>query len=218
MYLSSHPLDRYSFELENFTNQSIGRLQDKILECEKDKKKFPCSMAGIVTDVKSVTTRSGAPGARVILEDYNGHYEFALFGKDYEAYIAYMKPHEYLWLQGEIDERYFLKPEERAQGKTAPYAFKIRRVMLLGNVAETFVAGISVDIDTSMLSADFRKKLARLLKDNPGKIPFSIMLYDRATGYRLDLRSKKYAVSVTNEFIWRIKQLGLDYTVQKKAA
>ena len=218
MYLSSHPLDRYSFEIENFTNLSIGRLQEKIQECEKDNKKFACTLAGIVTDVKSVTTKSGAPGARVTIEDYNGHYEFALFGKDYEAYIAYMKPHEYLFLQGEIDERYFLKPDERAQGKTAPYAFKIRKVLLLGNVAVTYVAGITVDLDTEMLSPAFRKQLQRLLKDYPGNIPFSIQLRDRATGYNLEFRSKKFAVSVTNEFIYRLKQMGLNYSIQKKAA
>ena len=218
MYLSSHPLDRYSFEIENFTNLSTGRLQDKIMECEKDNKKFPCSLAGIVTEVKSVTTKSGAPGARVTLEDYNGHYEFALFGKDYESYMAYMKPHEYLWMQGEIDERYFLKPDERAQGKTAPYAFKIRKVQLLGNIAETFVAGITVDVDTELLSADFRKKMLRLLKESSGKIPFNVALHDKSTGYNLDFRSKKYSVAVTNEFIMRLKQMGLGYSVQKKAA
>ena len=217
MYLSSHPLDRYSFELENFVSLSVGRLQDKILECEKDKKKLSCTLAGIVTDVKSVTTKSGAPGARVTLEDYNGHYEFALFGKDYEAYMAYMKPHEYLYLQGEIDERYFLKPDEKAQGKTAPYAFKIRKVLLLGNVAETFVAGITVDLDTEQITPGFRKQLTALLKNSSGKIPFSIMLHDKTTGYNLDFRSKKFPVSVTNDFIGRLRRMGLGYSVQKKA-
>ncbi|MBR3076274.1 MAG: hypothetical protein IKH11_11045 [Bacteroidales bacterium] len=217
MYLSSHPLDRYSFEIDNFTNLSVGRLQEKILECEKDKKKFACNLAGIVTEVKSVTTKSGAPGARVTIEDYNGHYEFALFGKDYEAYMAYMKPHEYLYMQGEIDERYFLKPEEKAQGKTAPYAFKMRKVVLLGNVAESFVSGISVDIYTEQLNPLFRKQLTSLLKENPGKTPLNIQLHDRATGYNLDFRSKKFMVGITNDFIFRLRKMGLGYSVQKKS-
>ena len=217
-YLSKHPLDRYSFEIENFTNQSTGRLQDKILECEKDKKKFSCSIAGIVTDVKQVTTKSGAPGARVVLEDKDGHYEFALFGKDYEAYIAYMKIHEYLYMQGEIDERYSLRPEEKAQGKTAPYSFKIRKVQLLGNVSESMVAGITVEVDTEQLNPHFRKFLTKLLRENQGKIPFGIQLRDKATGYNLEFRSKKYSVSVTNDFILSLKRAGLPYSIQKKAA
>ena len=217
MYLSAHPLDRYSFEIENFTNLSIGRLGDKIMECEKDKKKFACTMAGIVTDVKSITTKSGAPGARVTLEDYNGHYEFALFGKDYEAWMAYMKPHEYLWLQGDIDERYFLKPDERAQGKTAPYAFKFRKVMLLGNVAESFVSGFTLEFDSARLNPAFHKDLVGLLKDYKGTIPLSIQLSDLPTGYRLDFQSKKYAVAVTNDFIRSVRRLGLGYSVMKKA-
>ncbi len=214
MYLSSHPLDKYSFEMEHFTNMQIGRLQDKIQECEKDKKKFSCALAGIVTDVKSINTRSGAPGARVTLEDYTGHYEFALFGKDYEAYIAYMKLHEYLYVQGDIDERYRLKPDEREQGKTAPYGFKIRKVLLLGNVASTFIGGFAVDIDTSVLTPAFRKQFASLLKHNPGPTPLSIVVYDKATGYKLDFHSKKYSVAVTGDFIARLKMMGLTYSVK----
>ena len=132
--------------------------------------------------------------------------------------MAYMKPHEYLYLQGDIDERYFLKPEERAQGKTAPYAFKIRNVMLLGNVAESFIKGIAVDIDTSQLSPAFRKDLGRALKDFPGKIPFAIRLHDGPTGYNLDFHSKKYMVNVTSEFVQRARYLGMNYSLKKKAA
>jgi DNA polymerase-3 subunit alpha len=219
MYLSAHPLDRYSFEIENFTNTSVGRLGDAIQEAEKaGKKAAGCSMAGIVTDVKSITTKTGSPGARVTVEDYNGHYEFALFGKDYEAYMAYMKPHEYLYLQGDIDERFFLKPEERAQGKTAPYTFKIKKILLLGNVAETFISGITLEIDTALLCPDFRKGLVGLLKSNTGKIPLSVVLRDKGTGYNLDFHSKKYMVNVTSEFVQRARYLGMNYSLKKKAA
>ena len=216
MYLSAHPLDRYSFEIENFTNLPIGRLQEKIQECEKDAKKASVSLAGIVTDVKSITTKSGSPGARVVLEDYTGHYEFALFGKEYESYIAYMKPHEYLYLQGDIEERYFIKPEERAQGKTAPYAFKIKKVLLLGNVAQTFISGITVELDTALLGEDFRKKLVALLKHSKGDIPLSVLVNDGGTGYKLEFRSKKFSVGVTSDFVLGLKALGLGYTLQKK--
>ncbi len=216
MYLSAHPLDRYSFEIENFTNLSTGRLADKIQEAEKENKKYSCSVAGIVTDIKTMTTKTGSPGARVTLEDYNGHYEFALFGNDYENYIAYMKPHEYLYIQGEIDERYRLKPEERAQGKTAPYTFKIKKVVLLGNVAENFITGFTVEIDTSLLNPSFRKDLVSLLKENKGKIPLSVKVRDRATSYNLEFHSKKFGVAVTNDFIQRLRYIGLSYSVQKK--
>ena len=216
MYLSAHPLDRYSFEIENFTNLSTGRLADKIQEAEKENKKYSCSVAGIVTDIKTMTTKTGSPGARVTLEDYNGHYEFALFGNDYENYIAYMKPHEYLYIQGEIDERYRLKPEERSQGKTAPYTFKIKKVVLLGNVAENFITGFTVEIDTSLLNPSFRKDLVSLLKENKGKIPLSVKVRDRATSYNLEFHSKKFGVAVTNDFIQRLRYIGLSYSVQKK--
>ena len=67
-------------------------------------------------------------------------------------------------------------------------------------------------------AADWRKDLAKLLKDNPGKIPLSIMLHDKATGYKLDFHSKKYSVNVTSEFAQRVRHLGMGYSLQKKSA
>ena len=62
-----------------------------------------------------------------MLEDYSGSWELALFGKDHEAFMSYMKPKETLFLEGEIGEKFFLKPEDRAQGKTSPYTFKLKK-------------------------------------------------------------------------------------------
>ena len=130
--------------------------------------------------------------------------------------MAYMKPNEYLYIQGDIDERYMLKPEERAQGKTAPYTLKIKKVMLLGNVADTFISGVTLEVDTKLLSADFRKRLTALLKEFQGKTPLSILLVDQESGYRLDFHSKKFMVNVTSEFVLKAQRLGLKYSIQKK--
>ena len=70
-----------------------------------------------------------------------------------------------IYIEGEIDEKYYIKPEERAQGKTSPYAFRVKKIMLLGNVAETFVKGFSISITTTMLSPAFREKLVSLVKE-----------------------------------------------------
>ena len=37
MYLSSHPLDQYAFELENFTTCQVGELDALVSECESKK-------------------------------------------------------------------------------------------------------------------------------------------------------------------------------------
>ena len=216
MYLSSHPLDRYRFEIETFTDCKLTQLQERIDECESADKAGKASVAGIVTDVKTITTRSGSPGARVMVEDFDGTYEFALFGKDYEALLPFMQLHAQIFIEGEISARYFVKPEERAQGKKAPYGFKIKKITLLGNLGESLITGLGVYVDSDRITPELRAALAKTLKANKGKIPFTIFLHDKTTGYNLEFYSKKFAVTVSEPFLSALQKLGLTYKVEHK--
>ncbi len=216
MYLSSHPLDRYAFEIEHFTDCRLSSLNERIDECEKLKTPTKTAVAGIVTDIKPVTTKAGAPGARIVLEDFSGTYELALFGKDYEAYMAYMQLHSQLYIEGEIAERYFVKPEERTKDKTVPYSFKIKKISLLGNVGEDHIKSFTITVPDERLNADFKKELVKILKEFKGKTTLGITLTDKEKNYRIEMVSKKYSVAVCEEFINGIEHLGLSYSVVRK--
>ena len=217
MYLSSHPLDRYAFEMHNFTNCHLADLNQLVADCEAQKKTSKVYVAGIVTDCKQLTTKTGKPYSRTLLEDYSGSYELTLFGKDHEAFLQYMTPKATLFLEGDIEEKFFLKPEERAQGKTAPYAFKVRKVTLLGNLSDSILSGFSMDITTPMLSQEFRKDLVDVVKRHKGNIPLTLYLYDPQTRYRIQFYSKKFQVAVTSEFIQDLHRIGIDqYEILKK--
>ncbi len=216
MYLSAHPLDRYRFEIETFTDCPLSSIQERVDAAESARKPARAAVAGIVTDVKTLITKSGTPGARAVLEDYSGTYELALFGQDYQSYMQYMQVHNQLYIEGEINERFRLKKEERDAGKTAPYSFKIKKMMLLGLVGESELTGINVTVDTGMLSPDFRKRLVKVLKAYPGKTPLNMYLQDRATGYNIEFYSKKYALSVCADLIDALSSLGVGYSVSRK--
>ena len=217
MYLSSHPLDRYDFEISHFTNCPLAEIHDRVAECESGKKTAAITAAGIVTDVKQLTTKAGKPFSKTILEDYSGSYELALFGKDHEAFLQYMKPLQTLYLEGEIGEKWTLKAEERAQGKTAPYTFKVKKISLLGNVSDEMLSGFSLDLETPMLTPEFRKELVKVLKKHKGNLPLTIYLTDLETHYRIQFYSKKFQVAVTTEFIQDLRRIGLEkYDVVRK--
>jgi DNA polymerase-3 subunit alpha len=217
MYLSSHPLDRYSFEMKHFVNCKLADLSNYVSECESKKQTPKVYIAGIVTDFKQLTTKTGKPYSRTILEDYSGSYELPLFGKDHEAFMQYMQPKAALFLEGEIGEKYFLKPEEKAQGKTAPYAFKIRKVTLLGNITDDLLTGFSMDVTTPMLTQQFREDLVKVVKKHKGNIPLTLFLYDPGTKYRIQFYSKKFQVAVTSEFIQDLHRIGIEkYEVTRR--
>ena len=173
--------------------------------------------AGIVTSFTPATTRTGRPYSKTVLEDKSSSWELALFGKDHEAFMSYMQPNAALYLEGEIDEKYGLKPEERAQGKTAPYAFRLRKVSLLGNVTEELLRSFSIELETSMLTPAFRQDLLRVVKRHKGGLPMMLYLSDPVTKYRIQFYSKKFQVTVTSEFIRDLAAIGVHrYDVQKK--
>ena len=217
MYLSSHPLDKYRFEIDSFTTCELANLANFISECELAKKTAKVCVAGLVTDYKQLLTKVGKPYSRTMLEDYSGSYELTLFTKEHEAYCQYMVPHNALFLEGSIEERYSLRPEERAQGKTVPYTFKLQSVTLLGNVAESRIKAFSINVETPMLTPAFREGLVKTIRKHVGKTPLEVFFYDPDTRYRIQMKSNKFQVSVSEELITDLRRLGIDkFDVTKK--
>ena len=209
MYISSHPLEKYSFEIETFTNQELATLDNLVAECDKSKKKMRVAVAGLVTETATLTAKNGKPYSRTKLEDYSGSYELSLFGKDHEAFMRYLQPHASLYIEGEIDEKFPLRQEERAQGKTVPFGFKVKEISLLGNINESKLTGFTISVTTPMLTEGFRKELVALVKANPGKTPLKMYLYDPVTKYNIEFHSTKFQVAVTSDFVSSLKLLGV---------
>ena len=216
MYLSSHPLDTFAFELENFTTCQISDLPTLISECNTKNEKMKVNVAGFITSATESMTKTGRPMSKMVVEDYSGNYEFAFFGKDHEAFMPYEKVNTGIFIEGVIEERYYIKPEERAKGKTSDYVFKPKNMMLLGNVADTYVKGFSINITTPMLSPEFREKLVSLLKRNKGNVPLTMFLYDPAKKWNIEFLSHKFRIQVTLPFIEELKEMGITYSVIKK--
>jgi len=216
MYISAHPLDRYAFEIENFTTCSVGDIQAKVEECEQGHKNATVSFAGIVTDVKRSVTRNGSPSLRATIEDFGGSYELAVFGKDCEAWLPLLGLHSEVFVEGDIKEKYYLKPEEKAQGKTAPYGFKVKKVSMLGNVTESMLKSFAINLTTDQLNESLRRDLVKLLKANKGKTDLGMYLYDPKTRYNVEFKSRKFQVAVTNDLIYGLRDLGISYTVNRK--
>lgn len=216
MYLSDHPLKKYEFELENFTNCKMAELGDLIADCDKNRQTAQVALAGLVTSVETKISRNGKPFAKVNVEDFSGIYEFAFFGKDYENFMNYLQEHTAIYIEGEICEKYFLKPEEITAGKKAPYTFKVKKISLLGNVAEDRLTGFAIEMLANDITPELRHKLVHLVKEYSGKIPLSMIVFDPVTNYIVEFISRKYHITVSADFILQLNELGLKYRVSRK--
>ena len=209
MYLSSHPLDRFRFEIENFTTCSLSRLQNAVDEAESADRSAKAKVAGIVTSLSTIQTRTGTPGMKFVLEDFSGNYEFALFGKDYQAFQPYVQLHTQILVEGEIKPRYRISTEEAKAGKKAPYAFRFKSISPLGLVSEDNVESLEILVDTANLNEQFRKNLVRILKGYKGRSELIIRLDDRQSGYKINMRSKKYRVRVCQDLLDETSRAGM---------
>lgn len=217
MYLSDHPLKKYEFELENFTNCKMAELGDLIADCDKNRQTAQVALAGLVTSVETKISRNGKPFAKVNVEDFSGIYEFAFFGKDYENFMNYLQEHTAIYIEGEICEKYFLKPEEITAGKKAPYTFKAKKISLLGNVAEDRLTGFAIEMLANDITPELRRRLVHLVKEYSGKIPLSMIVFDPVTNYIVEFISRKYHITVSADFILQLNELGLKYRVSRKS-
>lgn len=216
MYLSDHPLKKYEFELENFTNCKMAELGDLIADCDKNRQTAQVALAGLITSVETKISRNGKPFAKVNVEDFSGIYEFAFFGKDYENFMNYLQEHTAIYIEGEICEKYFLKPEEISAGKKAPYSLKVKKISLLGNVAEDRLTGFAIEMLANDITPDLRHRLVHLVKEYSGKIPLSMIVFDPVTNYIVEFISRKYHITVSADFILQLNELGLKYRVSRK--
>ena len=218
MYLSDHPLKRYEFELNAFTNCKLANLDDLVAECERGKKQMKVCVAGFINSVETKTSKSGKPYAKAVIEDFSGNYEMAFFGKDYETFMEYLKDHTAVFVEGEIREAYFTKPEEKDKMTNVPYKFKVKKISLLGNLSDSMISEFGIEIPAQVLNPDFRKNLVHVLKSSKGNIPVSIYVDDPETKYAVEFISKKFQISVTADFIADVRDLGLRFKVCRKNA
>ena len=223
MYLSSHPLDTFSFEMENFATCQLAELQSLISECNATRKSTKVAVAGLITACSESQTKTGRPMSRMTVEDFSGSYEFAFFGKDHETYLSYQKVNSAVLIEGVIEERYRPNPKGKKDDKTGKMVedrpdlvFKMKNITLLGNVAEERITGLSINVTTTMLSPAFRENLVKMLKRNKGKTPLTMFLYDPQKKWNIEFLSHKFKVQITNEFLEELKTLGIRYTISKK--
>ena len=214
MYLSTHPLDAHSFEIRHFTNIGLKDMEEAIARCEEEKAPRKVRVAGIITDVKMITSRNGKQGCAVTLEDYSGVYELALWDKDFAAYVPLLKQHAQVFISGEIKARNSFRKDD---GTPPKYGFRIGEVQLLGDVASKFLAGLQLTVDTSQLDPAFRKTLTGILKRYKGKTPLFLMLCDKGRKYKIPFIAKKFSCNVSEEALGELEAAGIPAEVLTKA-
>ena len=209
MYLSSHPLEGYSFEIKHFVSNSIPQATQfvKDLSARNERSDKEITLAGIVTSVKKSTSqKSGKPYATFTIEDFHGSTSFTLFGKDYETYMSYLEKDNALFLRCE--------PLPRFGGSgNAPreLELKILNITLLANVKEEYVKQVCLKLPVEIITPEFCKELVTALKEHPGTVLLNVKVIDLPNQIIVDFFSRSLRVSLNPELMLFIERNGIAY-------
>lgn len=200
LYLSAHPLDDYAFIVNHMCKAQLSDLAD--LEPFNGQE---IGVAGVVTAVQDLTTKTGRHWGKFTMEDYNGTHEFALFGKDYENFRPFMYPNYFLFVKGKV--------QPRPYGDGNELEFKVLSMSQLSEMRDTMIKEIHISIPIEELTKSFIDDFAENIRHNKGNTIVRTTIYDPAQGVNLNLYSKRYKVALTPQLMDYLDTNELKYTL-----
>jgi len=160
LYITSHPLVRYGWELAGLTQPqafALGRAEDA---GEGRNVNVGCMIAGI----RPVMTRKGDKMAVLTLEDLSGKCEAVLFPRTYQEVVEHVAKENIVFVNGSLDRR-----NERMQ-------IIVEGIVPIDLAIEKFTDQILLRLPPGAGGPEFLEKLKRILAAHQGACPLLIEL------------------------------------------
>ncbi|MDR2425467.1 MAG: DNA polymerase III subunit alpha [Prevotellaceae bacterium] len=204
MFLSAHPLDDFKFEMHNLVTHSTTDLDNLASLRNRD-----LTLGGMVVASKNSVSKNGNPWGQFSIEDYNGTYEFRLFGKDYEKFMQFLQIGHFLLIKASVNERYSYNKEQ----SSGELEVRIKTISLLGNAKENLRC-LTINIPVDNFSHEFVEEISGKIKNNHGKIELVLRIIDPEKGVSIDLFSRKYRIGITPDMLGFLKDMELEYGIR----
>ncbi|MDA8612057.1 DNA polymerase III subunit alpha [Flavobacteriaceae bacterium] len=192
IYISSHPLDDFTHEIEHFITLSLNLLGDLDRLVNRE-----FSVGGIVNEIQHLESRNGKGWARFIVEDFTDQYEFRIFGEDYLKYRHFLVVNQFIRLRLMIREGW----TNRETGKVGAPRMQYLHFEMLQNTIENNAKKLTLQLEISKLKNEDVTQLQDELKSFKGDKPLLFNVYDSEKKVKLTLNSKKQKVRITPELL-----------------
>ena len=200
IYLSSHPLDEFKLEINNFVTNTMAELQNLRDFLDRD-----VVVAGMIIDTRKGIGKNGKPYGSFTLQDYTDSYRFMMFDKDYIEYSKFFILGYYLLVKGKVQKRKYNAEE---------LEFRIKTINLLSSVKDELIKSITIKINVHDLNKEVINELMDMVKENRGETELKFLFYDTEDKISLPMFSRNFRVRLNNEFISYLDDNpGIDYRV-----
>ena len=186
IYLSSHPLDEYKLEFENFVSRefSLKDLNNNI-DALKGRE---ITFAGMVSDAFETVGKTGKPYSKLSLTDYQDSYTIFFFGKDYVEFGKYCKPNIFILVKGVVQESF-----------RGGLEFKVRFIEMLEEVRKNQVKTVTVEMAIQTITPELVHDIDSMSKRNKGNALLKFNLWDPETKTVVNLFSRNTRIEMNRE-------------------
>ena len=193
IYLSAHPLDSYAVVLENLCNTKCPEVADKKELMDRG----DITVGGIVTNVRESMTKKGKPCGFVMLEDFEGSGEIALFGEAWGRWRGMFSIGASVYIKAQITQMY---------AGSNFYDFNISDIQYLQTVKDKRIEKLTIVIDSHKISTTLVTDLCQKLSADPGPTHVYVQLDSIEDRRSITMRSKGMSVNVTKDLLSFIKE------------
>lgn len=189
-YLSSHPLDVYSHTIKYFATITT----DKIPSIENIRNK-EFKVAGFVTSAKEFVAKNGNKYGKYKVEDKFGVFEFPLFKEKYMKFGCFMTEGTAVLVSGTVVQSFRDKDINPDANE-----LRVDDVRLLDSILEETNRQVKIMLDINTISHEQCRELVKIIKGNPGKQPYSIIVVDNGEKMKCTLVPTKGGVNAGEIF------------------
>ena len=201
-YVSGHPLEEYSDIIENYTSASTQTLLEHRIDSEVD-------VAGMITEVKNITTRKGAPMAVIGLEDLEGAIEVVIFPEAYKK-AGDLVEGRVVWIRGKvnINQNSRNRRTENGDAEREERQIQADRVIDIESVSEQQTSALEVTIpESDVENVEKLQRLQEIVRANKGDLDLILRLISPRYGEVVARCAQKYTVAYAPHVIEQVEAL-----------
>jgi DNA polymerase-3 subunit alpha len=148
--------------------------------------------AGLVSNSKKMTSRTGEGFGSMTIDDYSGSYELKLYGQEYGDFAGFFQDDTFIYCRGRVTVRSYTDKS----GNPRVYSkLHINTMMYLANVMDRYTSKLTFKVNLSDIDEEFCRTLEKLAKKHKGKVPLQATVIDPVHNLSLTMGAPGLRVS-----------------------
>ena len=207
LYLTGHPIERYREELSHIVTAPLAELAEETPAAgsgmQRGKEK-PVVLAGLVVELRTRNTQSGARMAFVTLDDRSARMEIRVFSKVFDQYRALLANDKVLVVQGSLAFDDF----------SGSMRLNANKIYEIDQAREVYARRLIVSVGAQKAGNGFVKSLAAVLSPYcDGSCPVGIQYHNGSAQAHITL-GDEWRVHPTDELLHRLRELAGEHQVK----